>query len=450
MSIFNGFFDQAFRGLTNPKGNLGDWQHASRLFVDNNFQFAPHSKFLYHVGFFLTPAAQSFTGNIFKPYENVIGMLVRTADLPGFTANVETKNKYNRKKNIQTNIEYEPISIDFYDDNFGLITALLEAYYRYYFADANTVAETNGLGPYGSLVDIGEIKAGDTLYKNQLFNDHAFGMDNRTPAVPFFSKIEITQLQRRRFTTFRLIRPMLASWNHDSVDSSDTSTPMANSITVNYDTVVYERGDVDTGSNGAPATFGQEKYDKTPSPLSTLGGSEGGLRDVLGGVGDIVGGRTGGLLGTAIAGVNVFQTASNLTSDGLREEGLNIATQALGDIATGNFSLGSIFGSGGSGNNLQIVFPKTLGNAQENTQTIAQSRPTSSAGGPGAGSAAAAEQAAADAALASAGGPGIDTPGGGGAVAQPADLSSNIISEPLLDSRAQELLDQEASERGLD
>ena len=433
MAIFDGFFDQAFRGLTNPKGNLGDWRHASRLFVDNNFQYAPHSKFLYHVGFFLTPAAQSFTGNIFKPYENVVGMLVRTADLPGFSVNLETKNKYNRKKNIQTNIEYEPISIEFYDDNFGLITALMEAYYRYYYADANTAGET-GQGPYGTA-------NGDTLYKDAQANNHAFGLDNRVPPVPFFDKIEITQMQRRRFTTFRLIRPILSSWNHDSVDASDTSTPMANSITVNYDTVVYERGDVETGSNGSPTTFGQEKYDKVPSPISTLGGAAGGLREVIGGADDIVGRRTGGLLGTAIAGVNVFETATNLTQEGLREEGLNIATQASGflatqvsdNIATGretNFNLGSILGSGSSGDNLQIVFPKTLGNAQENTQTIAQSRPTSSAGGPGAGSAAAAEQAAADAALASSGGPGIDTPGGfvgpeaPTAIAQPADITT--------------------------
>ena len=440
MAIFDGFFDQAFRGLTNPKGNLGDWRHASRLFVDNNFQYAPHSKFLYHVGFFLTPAAQSFTGNIFKPYENVVGMLVRTADLPGFSVNLETKNKYNRKKNIQTNIEYEPISIEFYDDNFGLITALMEAYYRYYYADANTAGET-GQGPYGTA-------NGDTLYKDAQANNHAFGLDNRVPPVPFFDKIEITQMQRRRYTTFRLIRPILSSWNHDSVDASDTSTPMANSITVNYDTVVYERGDVETGSNGSPTTFGQEKYDKIPSPISTLGGGAGGLREVVGGVGDIAGERTGGLLGTAIAGVNVFETATNLTQEGLREEGLNIATQALGDLATGDFSLGSILGPGSSGDNLQIVFPKTLGNAGENQGTDAQARQLT---------AGTAEQNAVDAVMAS--GPGIDTPGAfvgpptPDVLAQPADLSSGIISqEPLfqLDSRGQELLAQEASARGLD
>ena len=341
MSIFNGFFNQAFQGLTNPKGNLGDWRHASRLFVDNRMQFAPHSKFLYHVGFFLTPAAQQFTGNLFKKHENVIGMLVKSADLPSFSVNLETKNKYNRKKNVQTNIEYQPISMNFYDDNFGLITALMEAYYRYYYADANTAGEN--LGSYGT-------DTGDTLYKNSKVNSFRFGLDNNVPVVPFFDKIEITQLQRRRFTTFRLIRPILSSWNHDSVDYTDSGTPMENSITVNYDSVIYERGDVGTGSTGNPATFGQEKYDKVPSPLSTLGGTAGGLSSVFGGASDILEGRTGGLLGSAIAATNVVGTARNLTREGLRQEGLNLATRGLGQ-------LGRIFESGGTENNLQIQFP---------------------------------------------------------------------------------------------
>lgn len=350
MSIFNGFFNQAFQGVTNPKGNLGDWRHASRLFIDNRMQFAPHSKFLYHVGFFLTPAAQQFTGSLFKPYENVIGMLVKSADLPGFSVNLETKNKYNRKKNVQTNIEYTPISMDFYDDNFGLITALMEAYYRYYYADSNTAAQNPGA--YGNA-------AGDTLYRDNKFNSFRFGLDNNVPVVPFFDKIEITQLQRRKFTTFKLIRPILSSWNHDSVDYTDASTPMQNSITVSYDAVVYERGDVETGSSGSPTTFGQEKYDKVPSPLSTLGGTAGGIGSVLAGTSDIIGGRAGGLLGRAIAATNVVGTARNLTREGLRQEGLNLATRGLAQIAVGGFS--SLFGSGSAGNNSQIVFPGNFG-----------------------------------------------------------------------------------------
>lgn len=352
MSIFNGFFGQAFQGLTNPKGNLGDWRHASRLFIDNRMQFAPHSKFLYHVGFFLTPAAQRFTGNLFKPYENVIGMLVKSSDLPGFSVNLETKNKYNRKKNIQTNIEYSPISMEFYDDNFGLVTALMEAYYRYYYADANSA--TDFPESYGTLT-------GDTLYKDNKSNSARFGLDNNIPIVPFFDKIEITQLQRRRYTTYRLIRPILSSWNHDSVDYTDSNTPMQNSITINYDTVTYERGGVETGSNGSPTTFGQEKYDKVPSPLSSLGGTPGGISSIIGGADDVLSGRAGGLLGRGIATANIVQTARNLTGRGILEEGIGLGTQALQRVASGGLS--SLFG-GGQANNIQIVFPSRLQNVE--------------------------------------------------------------------------------------
>jgi len=360
MAIFDGFFDNLVSGVTNPKGNLGDWRHASRLFVDNKFQFAPHTKFLYHVGFFLSPAAQSFAPFL-KPQENVVGMLVRAADLPAFEANVETKNKYNRKKNIQTNLEYRPINIDLHDDNFGLTTALLEAYFRYYYADANTYA--NDSGAYGT-------NEGDTTYRNSEFNRFAYGLDNNNPPVPFFDRIEITQFQRRQYTTYTLVRPLLSSWNHDNVDSYDSQTPKQNSLTVNYDTVFYTRGDVQTGSSGDPTYFGQDHYDQTPSPLSTLGGSSGGLFGVIGGVGDILSGQTGGILGTAIAGANVLETARNLTSEGLREEGLNLANQALGNIASGNFSLGGFLGSSG-GNGLQIVIPKSLGNGGQGDITSA-------------------------------------------------------------------------------
>ena len=354
MSILNGFFGQAFQGLTNPKGNLGDWRHASRLFIDNRMQFAPHSKFLYHVGFFLTPAAQRFTGSLFKPYyENVIGMLVKSADLPGFSVNLETKNKYNRKKNVQTNIEYSPISMDFYDDNFGLTTSLLEAYYRYYYADANSA--TDSTESYGTLT-------GDTLYKDNKFNSARFGLDNNVPIVPFFDKIEITQLQRRRYTTFRLIRPILSSWNHDSVDYADANTPMQNSITVNYDTVTYERGGVETGSNGSPTTFGQEKYDKVPSPLSSLGGTAGGISSIIGGADDVLSGRAGGLLGRGLAAANVAATASSLTGRGVLQEGVNFGTQALQRVASGG--IGSLFGGGNQTNNIQIVFPSRLQNPE--------------------------------------------------------------------------------------
>ena len=48
---FSGFADNLINGVLNPKGNLADWQHASRLFVSDALRLSPKSKFLYHVNF---------------------------------------------------------------------------------------------------------------------------------------------------------------------------------------------------------------------------------------------------------------------------------------------------------------------------------------------------------------------------------------------------------------
>ena len=57
MSFLNGFLDNVVSGALNPKGNLADYAHGSRLFVDDNHRLSPKVKFLYHVTFNINPAA---------------------------------------------------------------------------------------------------------------------------------------------------------------------------------------------------------------------------------------------------------------------------------------------------------------------------------------------------------------------------------------------------------
>jgi len=349
MAIFDGFLDNLQNGVTNPKGNLADWQHANRLYVNDNFRHAPKNKFLYHVTFYLTREAQSIVPEL-QQYNNVVGMLVKSADLPSFSANVETKNKYNRKKNVQTNIEYNPVNIAFHDDNFGATTALLEAYFKYYYADSFQ----SGTDAFGNLI------TGDTLYKGEAANKYKFGLDNNIPAVPFFDRIEIAQMSRRLYTKYTLVRPILTDWQHDSVDNTDSVGTMQNSITVAYDTVFYDRGGVEAGDNGDPAGFGAtDKYDKTPSPATLLGGGDVGIFGIIGGAGDILGGQFN-LAQGAIAGVNLVDQARTLSSEGLRESGLNLASSLLGGG-----------GSSSPGGVRQITFPKTRGTGGAASETQA-------------------------------------------------------------------------------
>jgi len=327
-SKFNGFLDNVAAGVLGPKGNMADWQHANRLFVTDNQRLAPKHKHLYHCHFVLDPAASNVLPDLRNKHNLEIGMLVKSADLPTFRAEVETKNKYNRKKNVQTAIAYQPVTIQFHDDNYGVTTALLEAYYRYYFADGNYGNDPGAFNKAGS---------GDQTYKGSGANQYKYGLDNNI-SVPFFRNIQISQMARKSYTTYTLVNPIITDWKHDSVDSGDGST-MLNTITVAYEAVHYLRGNVTAGANGDPVGFGDPShYDSTPSPITLLGGGTLGLGGIFGGAIDLYDYITKGKnfnnpLEAGIAAVNLIGNFRNLSKDGLREQGFRLLTDAIGSAA---------------------------------------------------------------------------------------------------------------------
>jgi hypothetical protein len=371
----NGFLDNLFSGILGPKGNMADWQHASRLFIDGKLKFAPKQKFLFHVYFKLDPIVRTILPELADKHNLEIGMLVKSADLPKFRANIETKNKYNRKKNVHTSIAYDEINIAFHDDNYGVTTALLEAYYRYYFADAS----------YGRLPGAyNKAGAGDNTYKGTGFNQYKYGLDNNI-TVPFFQSIEISQLARKSYTTYTIVNPIITSWSHDGVDSADGNTTMQNSIGIAYEAVHYSRGLVKSGSDGSPTGLGgPTHYDRQPSPISLLGGGRLGLDGSFGAGADlydyIAGAST--FKSPLEAGLGAFQlirSIQGLSSEGLRQEGFNIVKDAIGEAAGIDVS--------GVANS---TFPKNNGAGGNNQTTTASSVGGSSTGSNATGAGAAA------------------------------------------------------------
>lgn len=223
-----------------------DWQHASRLYVNNNHEYSPKVKFLFHVSFYLSPEAKQIIPATYETLDQ-IGMLVKSADLPKYTAETHALNMYNRKKHVQTHITYNPITITMHDDNAGMTRHLLEGYYLYYFADGRQ--EWDG-GAFGS-------SSGDIMYKGSSYFRFNHGMNcYRTPA-PFFEKIEISQMAQNQYYMFTLINPMLSDWNHDSLDNGDGGGITANYMTVLYDGVNYSTG---TCSKGTPTGFANDSH----------------------------------------------------------------------------------------------------------------------------------------------------------------------------------------------
>jgi hypothetical protein len=361
----NGFLDNIVNGALSPKGDMADFQHAARLYVDDAFRLAPKHKFLYHVVFEINPDAVRIP-QLDQRHKNEIGMLVKSIDLPSYSMQMETKHKYNRKKNVQTRLDYDPINLVFHDDNFGVTTLLWEAYYRYYFKDGNYTT-FDASGSVNNTVPAYASTPTDNTYQSPLRNRYRYGLDNDS-SVPFFKNIQIFQLSRHQYTGFMLINPKITNWKHDTMDQTDAGGMAQSNCTVAYESVLYSRGPV---SQGSPRGFGQEHYDTRPSPITLAGGGTStlfGQGGVLAGIGDIFGAvgngtaftdaqgnfSLGNTLGTVLSATNTFKNAKELTSGGIVQEGINIFSGGLSNII--NNPTGGIS---------DVLFPNGSANANE-------------------------------------------------------------------------------------
>ena len=370
-NILNGFLNNVLQGATNPGGNLKDYQHAARLFTDDGMRLAPKTKFLYHVVFELSAEAQKMIPQLDQRHKQEINMLVKSADLPKFSIQTATKNMYNRKKNLQTSIEYDPVNITFHDDNMGLTTTLMEAYYRYYFRDGNY--NDDGINPpYNPR----------NTYKDPISQNYRYGLDN-DHKTPFFNKITIYQMARHEYLGYTLVNPMVTGLTHDQMDSMDNSTPSQNQLSIAYEAVYYSRGA--TGEN-SPKGFATAHYDKTPSPLTLAGGGTSSLfggGGVIGGISGVLGDIAGGQfnLGTALTAFNTFKNAKSLSKEGLREEGFNILKSTITNIGRENVGgLSNISIPKNSGNSSSASITNTNGGTVDTSSLIYGQRVSQASG----------------------------------------------------------------------
>ena len=395
-------FDNLFQGLTNPKGNLGDWRHAEYAFgagsSRNPFRLAPKTKFNYHVYFDINDDVVSKTNAQWQKdrHKFEAGMLVKRCDLPKFSANVETRKKYNRIKHVQTGISYEPISMTFYDDNLGLTGFLLEAYYRYYFNDGNhivspkayqkahrhpapSISKNASAGLLDGAIDTAVGAVTDALPSfdfgipsvgltdnqkelNYMMEDtydgskplYRYGLDNNS-IEPFFRNIQISQLAKHTYTTFTIVNPVITDWSYSNFVYSAGGETTENSITVSYESVFVNRGVVNRSARADedkdPIGFGRsEHYDTAPSPMTLQGG---GPIDIAGFITDLIlpgepdlfdfsaaGSGFSNPAAAAIAGINLLGQLKDLP------RGDQIAAEVIGNIVD-ELGTGGLGGLGG-------------------------------------------------------------------------------------------------------
>ena len=326
---------------------MKDYAHASRLYADSVFALAPKAGWLYYVVFDIEPSALTDQQWANQQRISEVGMLVKAADLPKFNIQTETVNQYNRKTVIQKNISYTPVSLSMHDDQSNVVHNLWLNYYRYYFADSTW----GGTGPIGTARDNtpGAYQNNKYLPPNDLFNPVNYGLNSKLVSAPFFRSITIYQLNRKLFTSYKLVNPLIKSWDHDRLDQTAGGKLAESKMTVEYEAVFYGTGQV---KKDAPTGFATFHYDTSPSPLSIAGGGNNsvfgpggvvpGALELFGDVSNILNPDSNvsplGVLGTALKGVNLVQNAKKITKESLRAEGYAILDRTLRNVAQGGLN----------------------------------------------------------------------------------------------------------------
>ena len=339
-------FINNFLQLLDPNQILKDFQHASRLYIDGQHRLEPKRPWLYYVVINRFGGATGFGG---ASNQLELGQLVKQATLPSYNFNVETQNQYNRKTQKQTQITYDPVQIDFHDDNADVVIGFFNDYYKYYFRDSKySGAQFDPMSRY-----------------KQDFTA-SWGLDNGQ-SLPFLRDIQLFTINKRRFTSYTLILPTITQFSHDTVGQQEDGT-LGHSMTVAYEAVLIKQGTV---GGAGPTGFTTLHYDNSPSPLTIAGGGgasifgRGGL--VQGGISafqNLASGNPAGIL----EAINVYRNyRTGGYKAGAGEEIQGIIKRGVQGIRTtnigGSSSPGVVFPRKQRKNKADAVFVESIDNA---------------------------------------------------------------------------------------
>jgi hypothetical protein len=280
-----------------PDQGLRDYTHASKTFRTSGYDLTPRNKFLFYVYFNLNTNIPAVANLVSGGKSNTIGLAVKTAQLPGYQIDVSTMNQYNRKRLVQTKINYNPAQIVFNDDQSDLIRNMWYQYYQYYYSDptykyGNTPNQSGTLGQ----IQVPEVLGGAAYTANDIYSPSrgvqhwglsGQGYNNPTlqslstalltgpdsGQLPFFNDITIYGMGQKTYSQYTMINPLITDWIHDTYDYSQGNGIVTHTMTIKYEAVKYYSGAVGGAQPSDPVTGFADPahYDVTPSPIAVPG-----------------------------------------------------------------------------------------------------------------------------------------------------------------------------------
>ena len=225
-----------------------DGQAAARNFkissqvsgVWRNTALIPKPKFLFFVEFVVPDTAPDFglfdsisdRDKLSDTREGIV-FQVKQIDKPKFNIRTETMVQYNKKRVVQTRIDYQPFTINFHDDVGDKVLRFWERYYEFYYGD----------GQHTQSIDWQEDKVANEFIEGG--GDVGWGYKGRFNGsggannMHFFESIDIYEFYGGEFTRIRFIHPKISNLDHDANDYADGSSGQSIRMTFDYEGVIY-------------------------------------------------------------------------------------------------------------------------------------------------------------------------------------------------------------------
>lgn len=280
-----------------PGQGLRDYTHASKTFgvSGGSYNLVPRNKFLFYVYFNLNTDIPAVANLVSGGKSSTIGLMVKTAQLPSYTVDVGTMNQYNRKRLIQTKINYNPAQIVFNDDHSDLIRNMWYQYYQYYYSDptykyGNTPNQSGTLGQIAGLFSGFSYGSNDTYSPSRVVQHWGLsGQGYSNPSLqslstalltgpassvePFFRDITIYGMAQKSYAQYTMINPMITEWTHDTYDYSQGNQVVTHTMSIRYENVKYYSGNIGGSqpSDRVPGFADPSHYDTTTSPIASPG-----------------------------------------------------------------------------------------------------------------------------------------------------------------------------------
>ena len=219
----------------------------------NNYRFRPEvnpprQQFQGYVNFIFNRNVLQLLGNENLTFKISMSSLIRTAQLPAVEFKVVEKNNFNKKRNVTSGVEYQPVEMTVFDTvNNEWLTVLMK-YFSYLHMDPRN---KNSLGDrdVSFYTPMTEELSGSSFGAGSNFNSNEAGI-NLQVDQNFFERIDYILYAGGKGVQYSLTKPMIKSFAPKSIDysSSDFMEFQMQLVYENFtvfDIVNFDLGEVD-------------------------------------------------------------------------------------------------------------------------------------------------------------------------------------------------------------